>query len=146
MLHQISRGCPLYIKHFVRNGGCAQQLNRFSLSSCQEKQNEYTYTAKRSMWRTDNVSKTYIYINIYIRFHLSIILSSVQLLSCVQLFETPWTEHTRLPCPSPTPGACSNSWPLSQWCHPTISSSPPAFNPSQHQCISQWVSSLHLSF
>ena len=31
--------------------------------------------------------------------------------------------HTRLPCPSPTPGACSNSCPLSRWCHPTISSS-----------------------
>ena len=32
-------------------------------------------------------------------------------------------QHTRLPCPSPTPGICSNSCPLSQWCHPTISSS-----------------------
>ena len=32
-------------------------------------------------------------------------------------------QHTRLPCPSPTPGVYSNSWPLSQWCHPTISSS-----------------------
>ena len=32
-------------------------------------------------------------------------------------------QHTRLPCPSPTPGACSNSCALSQWCHPTISSS-----------------------
>ena len=31
--------------------------------------------------------------------------------------------HARLPCPSPTPGACSNSCPLSRWCHPTISSS-----------------------
>ena len=31
--------------------------------------------------------------------------------------------HARLPCPSPTPGACSNSYPLSRWCHPTISSS-----------------------
>ena len=30
---------------------------------------------------------------------------------------------TRLPCPSPTPGACSNSCPLSWWYHPTISSS-----------------------
>ena len=30
---------------------------------------------------------------------------------------------TRLPCPSPTPGVYSNSCPLSQWCHPTISSS-----------------------
>ena len=34
-----------------------------------------------------------------------------------------WLQHTRLPCPSPTPGACSNSCPLSWWCHPTISSS-----------------------
>ena len=32
-------------------------------------------------------------------------------------------QHARLPCPSPSPGACSNSCPLSQWCHPTISSS-----------------------
>ena len=30
--------------------------------------------------------------------------------------------HTRLPCPSPTPGVYSNSSPLTQWCHPTISS------------------------
>ena len=32
-------------------------------------------------------------------------------------------KHTRLPCPSPTPGPYSNSCPLLQWCHPTISSS-----------------------
>ena len=32
-------------------------------------------------------------------------------------------QHTRLPCPSPTPGVNSNSCWLSQWCHPTISSS-----------------------
>ena len=32
-------------------------------------------------------------------------------------------QHTRLPCPSPTLGAWSNSCPLSQWCLPTISSS-----------------------
>ena len=32
-------------------------------------------------------------------------------------------QNARPPCPSPTPGACSNSRPLSQWCHPTISSS-----------------------
>ena len=30
-------------------------------------------------------------------------------------------QHCRPPCPSPTPGACSNSRPSSQWCHPTIS-------------------------
>ena len=32
-------------------------------------------------------------------------------------------QHTRPPCPSPTPGVSSNSCPLSQWCHPTIWSS-----------------------
>ena len=32
-------------------------------------------------------------------------------------------QHARLPCPSPTPGVCSNSCPLSQWCHPTNLSS-----------------------
>ena len=32
-------------------------------------------------------------------------------------------QHARPPCPSPTPRACSNSCPLSQWCNPTISSS-----------------------
>ena len=32
-------------------------------------------------------------------------------------------QHARLPCPSPIPGAYSNSSPSSQWCHPTISSS-----------------------
>ena len=31
--------------------------------------------------------------------------------------------HARPPCPSPTPGPYPNSCPLSQWCHPTISSS-----------------------
>ena len=32
-------------------------------------------------------------------------------------------QHDRLPCQSPSPRACSNSCPLSRWCHPTISSS-----------------------
>ena len=33
------------------------------------------------------------------------------------------SQHTRPPCPSPTPGVYLNSCPSSQWCHPTISSS-----------------------
>ena len=32
-------------------------------------------------------------------------------------------EHVRPPCPSPTAGVYPNPYPLSQWCHPTISSS-----------------------
>ena len=51
------------------------------------------------------------------------VFSSVQSLSRVQLFTPHGPQHARLLCPSPTPGAYSNSWPLSRWCHPTISSS-----------------------
>ena len=37
-------------------------------------------------------------------------------------------QHARLPCPSPTPGAYSDSCPSSRWCHPTISSSAVPFS------------------
>ena len=37
-------------------------------------------------------------------------------------------QHTRLPCPSPTPTFYSKSCPLSRWCHPTLSSSVIAFS------------------
>ena len=54
-------------------------------------------------------------------FFLHVVL--VQSLSHVWLFATPWTAHARLPCPSPSLRACSNSCPLSQRYHPTVSSS-----------------------
>ena len=58
-------------------------------------------------------------------------LSSLLLLSSVHfshsvISDSLWPhepQHTRLPCPSPTPRVYSDSCPLSQWCHPTISSS-----------------------
>ena len=52
-------------------------------------------------------------------------LSSVQF-SCSVVSDALWpheSQHTRPPCPSPTPGVYSNSCPSSQWCHPAISSS-----------------------
>ena len=51
---------------------------------------------------------------------------SVQPLSHVPLFVTHGLQHARLPCPPPTPGVCSNSCPLRQWCHPVSSPSLPA--------------------
>ena len=54
--------------------------------------------------------------------------SSVQSLSCVRLFVIHGLQHSRLPCPSPTPRAYSNSCALSQWCHPTSSSSVTPFS------------------
>ena len=47
----------------------------------------------------------------------------VSSLSHVWLLVTPWTAVHQVPCPSPSPRVCSNLSPLSQWCHPTISSS-----------------------
>ena len=57
--------------------------------------------------------------------------SSVQF-SCSVASHSLWPhglQHTRLPCPSPTPGDCSNSCPLSQWCYPTISTYPVFLRP-----------------
>ena len=43
-------------------------------------------------------------------------------------------QYDRLPCPSPTPRAHSNSCPLSQWCHPTISRSVIPFSSCPQSC------------
>ena len=56
---------------------------------------------------------------------------SLLLLSPLVVSDSLWPHrlrHARLACPSPTPRACSNSSPLSQWCHPTISSSVAPFS------------------
>ena len=68
-------------------------------------------------------SESYL-INIYSS-HFSQLWSSVQSSHSV-VSDSLWPhglQHTRAPCPSPTPRACSNSCPLSWWCYPTISSS-----------------------
>ena len=46
-------------------------------------------------------------------------LSSVESLSRVRLFVTPWIAAARPPCPSPTPRVHSDPRPSSQWCHPS---------------------------
>ena len=59
-----------------------------------------------------------------------IIISSVQF-SCSVVSDSlrpHELHHVRPPCSSPFPGACSNSCPLSPWCHPTISSSVTSFS------------------
>ena len=67
----------------------------------------------RHMWR---ILKSNCYSSL---FHYQFI----QSFSRVRLFATPWTAARQASCPSATPGVNSNSCPLSQWCHPTISSS-----------------------
>ena len=46
-------------------------------------------------------------------------------------------QHARILCPSPSPGVCSNSCPLSQWCHPTILSSVVPFS----SCLESFLTS-----
>ena len=91
----------------------------------------------------DKLRYTYIYITKRITFSDSVILHklqchnntwllfvdflhSVQFSWVAQSCLTLWpreSQQARPPCPSPTPGVHSNSCPLSQWCHPAISSS-----------------------
>ena len=52
--------------------------------------------------------------------------------NCSVMSDSLWPhrlQHTRPPCPSPTPGGYSDSCPLSRWCHPTISPSAIPFSP-----------------
>ena len=63
----------------------------------------------------------------------------VKSLNCIQLFATPWTAICQASL-SFNSRVCSNSCPLSWWCHPTISSTvsvtpPPALSLSQHQSL-----------
>ena len=54
-------------------------------------------------------------------------------------------QHARLPCFSLCPGVCSNSCPLSQWCHPTISPSVTPFSWGKCKSKPQWDTTSHLS-
>ena len=73
--------------------------------------------------------------------------SSAQSLSSVRLFATPRTAAPEDSLSITNSQWCSNTCPLSWWCHPTFSSSvipfSSAFNLAQHQGLFQWVSSLH---
>ena len=56
------------------------------------------------------------------------------------LSDSLWThglQHAKIPCPSPSPRVCSNSFTLSQWCHPTILSSIACFS----SCLQSFLSS-----
>ena len=67
----------------------------------------------------------YIFITKHLKSKFSVVV--VQLVNSIWIFVTPWMQYARLPCPSASPGVCSKSCPLSQWCHPTISSSETSF-------------------
>ena len=72
------------------------------------------------------------------------------LFSCSVVSDSLWLhgrQHTRPPCPSPSPRVCSDSCLLCWWCYLTISSyvtpSPPPLYLYQHQGLFQWAGSSH---
>ena len=74
----------------------------------------------------------------YYLYHL---ISSIQFSHSVMSdsFRPHWLQNTRPPCPSPTPGVYTNSYPSSWWCHPNISSSVISFT-SCLQSFPAWES------
>ena len=77
--------------------------------------------------------------------HIYISRIVVQSLSCVQLIATLWLQHTRLPCPSISPGACTKLCALSsdaiQLPHPLSLHFPVALSLSQHKGLFWWTNS-----
>ena len=86
------------------------------------------------------IANTYVALTLCWRFFKALYIHSVQFSHSV-MSDSLWPhglQHAQLPCPSPAPRAYSNSCPLSQWCHPTLSSSVIPF--SSHLQSFQWLS------
>ena len=101
---------------------------------------EYMALQERKRWVNPYVSSMLIRI-------ISVQFSLVQLLSHLWLFATHEPQHTRPPCPSPTPGVYQTHvhWvsDATHPSHPLSPPSPPVPNPFQHQGLFQRVNSSH---
>ena len=97
-------------KPWVKNSNLSSHISQFFLASRKPSIGGQGKVPQNMVWKYVCISQ------------------SVQSLSCVQLFVTPWTADARLPSLSPTPRVCSNSYLSSQWSHPSISSSVTAFS------------------
>ena len=87
-------------------------------------QGYYRCLIKSSIWERPCLS----YSSLHPQYRDTLLLS---LFSCSVVSDSLWPrglQHARPPCPSLSPRVCSNSCPLSQWCHPTISSSAICFS------------------
>ena len=83
------------------------------------------YAIKEMFLMTSLIFTTLLYGRIRFVLNGTVNFTSVQF-SCSVMsnsFRPHGLQHTRPPCPSPTPGVHPDSCPLSRWCHPTISSS-----------------------
>ena len=112
------------------------------VSQCTISQKSFQFKAYSDLW---NVKGEELYLDILDTLNLSVQFSHSVVSNSLRPHGL---QHARLPCPSPTPGAYSNSCPLRRWCHPAISSSVIPLSScfqsySQHQGLFQWVSSSH---
>ena len=114
-------GCPgsLVVKNLPANAGDSGSLPGSGRSL--EKQ-----IATHSVFLLDShMDRVAWQATVAVQFSCSVASSSLQLHGL---------QHIRLPCPSPSPRVCSNSCPVSWWCHPIISSSVTLFS-SCPQCF-----------
>ena len=81
----------------------------------------------------------------WIPYDITYLFSSVQLFSCIRLFETPWIAARQASLSITNSQSLLNSCPLSQWCHPTILSSVIPFS-SHLQSFPAWGSFLMSQF
>ena len=109
--------------------------SRTWLSNWTEKLSQTRYYAdKRTGYYFSNLCPEINAILYFVCPFFSLDVDSVQL-SCSVVSNSLWPrglQHARPPCPLPTPGANSNSCPLSRWCHPTISSPVVSFSSWLH--------------
>ena len=100
---------------------------------CSHEIKRHLFLGRKVMTNLDSILKTETCICQSVQFSHSVVSNSLQ---------PHESQHTRPPCPSPTPGVHPDSCQSNQWCHPAFSSSVVPFsscpNPSQHQSLFQW--------
>ena len=127
---QVSSPCTLFsiAKYLTsKNKWCSPSLcNKFEiLAECLQKEAEDLHMAFHSFYKLvpSNIVTLFLHPCSTQRISWPYSISQFSRLVVSDSLRPHGLQHARLPCPSPTPRACSNSCPLSWWCHLTISSS-----------------------
>ena len=116
-----SRNCGSYIASPLSCSCLCRPFDLWKLTTCH-------YTIQFPYTVSCPINVTCCLNSLHLWHSLCLALFFVQSLSCVRLFATPWMPHSRFPWPSLSPGACSDSCPLSRWCQPAISPSVTPFS------------------
>ena len=105
-------------------GNTNKPMALFLLLQLENRLTNVTFNTRKDIFIIFIYIKMHMYVYIYTYTHKHLILLLVFSHSVLSNSLQPHgQQHTRLPCPSLFPIVCSNSCPLSRWCHPTISSS-----------------------